>query len=221
MHKSQPGSWRFIRGHMQREHPELATQVSRATTYTHTRTHTQRPTHAGTCCASTPSSFRWSVATTYMPVLTVTCTRCTHMFHKYLGSSQHSGQSQTQKPTHTQTQAMSTTEHTDTNTLFTRCHKKVFGEHHLSRSLTRFNGAISSSLSCFPPCVFQALLPCRGRGIGARLHRLVFLFQEIFSYFECEHYTCRVKFCSKRARDIHEMCHDDARDMQFYCFQVG
>ena len=45
--------------------------------------------------------------------------------------------------------------------------------------------------------------------------------QEIFSYFECEHYTCRVKFCTRRARDIHEMCHDEVRDMQFFCFQCG
>ena len=50
---------------------------------------------------------------------------------------------------------------------------------------------------------------------------LVFVLQEIFSYFECEHYTCRVKFCTRRARDIHEMCHDEVRDMQFFCFQCG
>ena len=48
-----------------------------------------------------------------------------------------------------------------------------------------------------------------------------FVLQEIFSYFECEHYTCRVKFCTRRARDIHEMCHDEVRDMQFFCFQCG
>lgn len=34
-------------------------------------------------------------------------------------------------------------------------------------------------------------------------------------------YTCRIKFASSAARELHELCHDDSQDCHFRCHWCG
>ncbi len=42
-----------------------------------------------------------------------------------------------------------------------------------------------------------------------------------FTYFECPRYTCRIKFSSANARDVHDACHDHNKDGHFKCNLCG